>query len=121
MTTDDPPSLEPPTTTGARPASRSRSGSTRRRPTGAIRTSVLLRYAADLAAVHFRTAWASVEPWYRERDLAWLVRGVELTSSGRRPMARRSSGRPEAIAARKVIARRVTEFGRAPARSRAQR
>jgi acyl-CoA thioesterase FadM len=78
-------------------------------PTGTIRTSVLLRYAADLAAVHSERRGFG-RAWYQERDLAWLVRGVELDVVGRMTYGQELIGTTEAIAARKVIARRRTEF-----------
>ena len=78
-------------------------------PTGAIRTSVLLRYAADLAAVHSERRGFGRD-WYQDRGLAWLVRGVELEVVGRVTYGNELIGTTEAIAARKVIARRRTEF-----------
>ena len=78
-------------------------------PSGAIRASVLLRYAAELAWVHSeRRGFA--RSWYRERDLAWLVRGVDLRLL--RPIDDGSTieGTTVVGAARKVIARRRTEF-----------
>lgn len=78
-------------------------------PSGGIRTSVLLRYAADVASYHserrgFRRSW------YRDRGLAWLVRGVDLEL--RQPIGYGDElvGTTEAVAARKVLARRRTEF-----------
>ncbi len=78
-------------------------------PSGTIRASVLLRYAAELAWVHSeRRGFA--RSWYRERDLAWLVRGVDLRLL--RPIDDGSTieGRTIVGSARKVIARRRTEF-----------
>jgi acyl-CoA thioesterase FadM len=78
-------------------------------PTGGIRTSALLRYASDLAAFHSdRLGFGRA--WYREHGLAWLVRGVDLRLL--RPIAHGDElvGTTEAIAARKVLARRRTEF-----------
>ncbi len=78
-------------------------------PSGTIRASVLLRYAAELAWVHSeRRGFA--RSWYRERDLAWLVRGVDLRLL--RPIDDGSTIEGTTIvgAARKVIARRRTEF-----------
>lgn len=78
-------------------------------PSGTIRASVLLRYAAELAWVHSeRRGFARA--WYRQRDLAWLVRGVDLRLL--RPIDDGSGIEGTTIvgAARKVIARRRTEF-----------
>ncbi len=78
-------------------------------PAGVIRTSVLLRYAADLAAFHSdQRGFGRV--WYQERGLAWLVRGVDLEVLGRVAYGQELVGTTEAVAARKVIARRRTEF-----------
>lgn len=78
-------------------------------PSGGIRTSVLLRYAADLASYHSERRGFS-RSWYRDRGLAWLVRGVDLEL--RRPIGYGDElvGTTEAVGARKVIARRHTEF-----------
>ncbi len=78
-------------------------------PSGGIRTSVLLRYAADLASYHSERRGYS-RSWYRDRGLAWLVRGVDLEL--RLPILHGDElvGTTEAVAARKVLARRRTEF-----------
>jgi acyl-ACP thioesterase len=78
-------------------------------PSGGIRTSVLLRYAADLASYHSERRGFS-RSWYRHRGLAWLVRGVDLEL--RQPIGYGDElvGTTEAVAARKVLARRRTEF-----------
>jgi acyl-CoA thioesterase FadM len=83
-------------------------------PSGGIRTSVLLRYAADAASYHSERRGFS-RSWYRDRGLAWLVRGVELEL--RRPIRYGDElvGTTEATAARKVLARRRTEFHAADA------
>ena len=78
-------------------------------PTGSLRTSVLLRYAADLAAFHSDVRGFG-RAWYQERGLAWLVRGVELDVVARVGYGKELIGTTEAVAARKVIARRRTEF-----------
>jgi acyl-ACP thioesterase len=79
-------------------------------PSGRIRTSVLLRYAADLASYHSEQRGFG-RSWYRDRGLAWLVRGVDLEI--RRPIdyGAELTGTTEAVGARKVLARRRTEFG----------
>ncbi len=78
-------------------------------PTGGIRTSTLLRYASDLAAVHSERRGFD-RAWYREHGLAWLVRGVDLRVL--RPIGHGDVlvGTTRALAARKVLARRRTEF-----------
>jgi acyl-ACP thioesterase len=78
-------------------------------PSGGIRTSVLLRYAADLASYHSERRGFS-RSWYRVRGLAWLVHGVDLEL--RQPIGHGDElvGTTEAVAARKVLARRRTEF-----------
>jgi acyl-CoA thioesterase FadM len=78
-------------------------------PNGLIRASVLLRYAADLAWVHSERRGFG-RTWYRDRGLAWLVRGVELELI--RPIAYGDVivGTTEPTAARKVLARRETAF-----------
>jgi acyl-CoA thioesterase FadM len=76
-------------------------------PGGLVRTSALLRYAADLAWVHSGLRGFG-RSWYAERGLAWVVRGVELDVL--RPVGHGDElvGTTEAVAARKVIARRST-------------
>ena len=78
-------------------------------PSGGIRTSVLLRYAADLASYHSERRGFN-RSWYRDRGLAWLVRGVDLEL--RMPILYGDElvGTTEAVAARKVLARRRTDF-----------
>jgi acyl-CoA thioesterase FadM len=78
-------------------------------PSGGIRTSTLLRYASDLAAVHSERRGFD-RAWYREHGLAWLVRGVDLHVL--RPIGHGDAliGTTQALAARKVLARRRTEF-----------
>lgn len=78
-------------------------------PNGAIRTSVLLRFAADLASVHSERRGFD-RAWYRERGLAWLVRGVDLELVGPIVHGDVIVGTTRAVAARKVLARRRTEF-----------
>ncbi len=78
-------------------------------PGGLIRTSVLLRFAADLAWVHSERRGIG-RAWYRQRGLAWLVRGAALELV--RPIAYGDVivGTTEPTAARKVLARRETAF-----------
>jgi acyl-ACP thioesterase len=74
-----------------------------------IRTSVLLRYAADLASYHSERRGFS-RSWYSDRGLAWLVRGVDLELRIPIRYGDELLGTTEAVAARKVLARRRTEF-----------
>jgi acyl-CoA thioesterase FadM len=78
-------------------------------PSGLIRTSVLLRFAADLAWVHSERRGIG-RAWYRERGLAWLVRGAALELV--RPIAYGDVivGTTQPTGARKVLARRETAF-----------
>ncbi|MEO8230103.1 MAG: acyl-ACP thioesterase domain-containing protein [Chloroflexota bacterium] len=78
-------------------------------PTGGVRTSALLRYTADVASYHSEQRGFS-RSWYRDRGLAWLVRGVELELSLPILYGDELVGTTEAVAARKVLARRRTEF-----------
>jgi acyl-ACP thioesterase len=78
-------------------------------PSGAIRTSTLLRYASDLASVDSDRRGFSRQ-WYLDHELAWLVRGVVLELL--RPIAHGDEivGTTQVVGARKVLARRRTEF-----------
>jgi acyl-ACP thioesterase len=76
-------------------------------PNGLVRTSALLRYAADLAWVHSGQRGFG-RSWYAERGLAWVVRGVELDVLLPVGHGDELVGMTEAVAARKVIARRRT-------------
>jgi acyl-CoA thioesterase FadM len=78
-------------------------------PSGLIRTSVLLRYAADLAWVHSERRGIG-RAWYREHGLAWLVRGVALEILGPIVHGDVIVGTTTPTAARRVLARRETEF-----------
>jgi len=49
-------------------------------PDGRLRTSVLLRYAQDVAWHHSATRGFD-RAWYAERGLTWLVRAAEVTVS----------------------------------------
>ena len=46
-------------------------------PDGAVRSSALLRYAQDVAWIHSERLGFGRE-WYAERNLAWVVRAMEL-------------------------------------------
>lgn len=78
-------------------------------PSGLIRPSAFLRYAADLAWRH--SEWRGYDrAWYASRGLAWLVRGIELSVTGRIEHGDDIEGSTEVVAFRKVLARRRSEF-----------
>lgn len=78
-------------------------------PDGRIRTSVLLRYAQDLAS-HHSAVRGFDRAWYRERGLVWLVRAAELVVE--RPIAYADElvGSTQVVGWRRVWARRRTQF-----------
>jgi acyl-ACP thioesterase len=78
-------------------------------PDGLIRTSVLLRYAQDLAAYH-STARGYGRAWYAERRLTWLVRTAEAGVIGPIRVADELIGTTRVAGGRRVWARRRTEF-----------
>ena len=78
-------------------------------PAGLARSSALLRYAADLAWVHSEQRGFG-RTWYAERGLAWVVRGVELAVLARIGHGELLAGTTQAVGARKVIARRRSDF-----------
>lgn len=106
---DDPQFVQPPTEADLQASLAYRVRFDEATPTGAIRTSVLLRYAADLAAIHSDRRGFGRE-WYRRRGLAWLVRGVDLELHEPIRHGDEIVGTTRAVAARKVLARRLTEF-----------
>lgn len=80
-------------------------------PDGLVRTSALLRYTQDVAWVHSERLGFD-RAWYAERDLAWVVRAVELEVAEPLPLGRTIALRTAVTGLRKVWARRRTE-GRA--------
>ena len=78
-------------------------------PDGLIRTSVLLRYTQDLAAVH-STARGFGRDWYAERGLTWLVRAAEVAVVAPIGVAAELVGTTHVVGGRRVWARRRTEF-----------
>jgi len=78
-------------------------------PDGLLRTSVLLRYAQDVAWFHSASRGFG-RAWYAERGLTWLVRAAEV--SVREPIGVGSEvvGTTRVIGWRRVWARRRTEF-----------
>ncbi len=104
-----PPEIRPPTAEERRASLPFRVRFDEATPSGRIRTSVLLRYAAELAAVHSdRRGFGRA--WYLARGLAWLVRGVDLEILAPILHGDQLVGTTEPIAARKVLARRATTF-----------
>ena len=78
-------------------------------PDGRIRTSVLLRYAQDLAWYHSAYRGFTRE-WYRERGLTWLARAAEVTVEGDMRVGDEIVGTTQVIGWRRVWARRRTDF-----------
>ena len=78
-------------------------------PDGRIRTSVLLRYAQDLAWYHSAYRGFTRE-WYRERGLTWLARAAEVTVEGDMRVGDEIVGTTQVVGWRRVWARRSTEF-----------
>ena len=78
-------------------------------PDGRIRTSVLLRYAQDLAWYH--SAYRGfTRAWYRERGLTWLARAAEVTVEGDMRVGDEIVGTTQVVGWRRVWARRRTDF-----------
>jgi acyl-ACP thioesterase len=78
-------------------------------PDGRIRTSVLLRYAQDLAWYHSAYHGFTRE-WYRERGLTWLARAAEVTVGGEMRVGDEIVGTTQVVGWRRVWARRRTDF-----------
>ncbi|MFL5641727.1 MAG: acyl-[acyl-carrier-protein] thioesterase [Chloroflexota bacterium] len=79
------------------------------RPDGRIRTSVLLRYTQDLAALH-SAARGFGRDWYAERGITWLVRAAEVEVRAPIGIADEIVGTTQVAGWRRVWARRVTGF-----------
>ena len=78
-------------------------------PDGLLRTSTLLRYAQDLAAFH--SAQRGFDPaWYAERGLVWLARTAAVAVVERVGHGADLTGTTRVAGARRVWARRRTEF-----------
>lgn len=78
-------------------------------PDGLLRTSVLLRYAQDVAW-HHSTVRGYDRVWYAERGLAWLVRTAEVTVATAIPVGSELVGTTRVVGWRRVWARRLTDF-----------
>lgn len=82
-------------------------------PDGLLRTSVLLRYAQDVAWFH-SAARGFDRAWYAERGLTWLVRTAEVAMLAAIAVGSEIVGTTRVIGWRRVWARRRTEFRDAP-------
>ncbi len=78
-------------------------------PDGLLRTSVLLRYAQDVAW-HHSTIRGYDRAWYAERGLAWLVRTAEVAVTAAVPVGSELVGTTRVVGWRRVWARRRTDF-----------
>jgi acyl-CoA thioester hydrolase len=78
-------------------------------PNGLLRASGFLRYAQDIAWMHSE-ALGFDRAWYRERDLAWLVRAAEVNLAVGIQMGETAAVSTEVVGYRKVWARRRAEF-----------
>lgn len=78
-------------------------------PDGLLRTSVLLRYAQDVAW-HHSTNRGYDRAWYAERGLAWLVRTAEVAVIAAVPVGSELVGTTRVVGWRRVWARRLTDF-----------
>jgi len=78
-------------------------------PDGLLRTSVLLRYAQDLAWFHSASRGFD-RAWYAERDLTWLVRAAEIDVWLPVRTGSELVGTTRVVGSRRVWARRWTDF-----------
>lgn len=78
-------------------------------PDGLLRTSVLLRYAQDLAWFHSASR-GFTRGWYAQRRLAWLARAAEVTVLAPVRVGDELAGTTRVIGWRRVWARRRTDF-----------
>ena len=78
-------------------------------PDGLLRTSVLLRYAQDLAWYHSANRGFD-RAWYASRGLTWLVRAAEVAVLAEVRVGDELVGTTRVVGWRRVWARRRTEF-----------
>jgi acyl-ACP thioesterase len=78
-------------------------------PDGRLRTSVLLRYAQDLAWFH-SAARGFDRAWYAEHGLTWLVRTAAIEVDAAVRVGSELVGTTRVVGARRVWARRRTDF-----------
>lgn len=76
---------------------------------GLLRTSVLLRYAQDVAW-HHSTVRGYDRAWYATRGLAWLVRTAAVGMVAPVPVGSELIGTTRVVGWRRVWARRRTDF-----------
>ena len=79
-------------------------------PDGLLRTSVLLRYAQDLAWYH-SAAHGFGRAWYAERAITWLVRAAEVAVVAGVQVGAELVVTTRVVGSRRVWARRRTDFG----------
>jgi acyl-ACP thioesterase len=84
-------------------------------PDGRIRTSVLLRYAQDVAWRHSEELGFD-RGWYQARGLGWVVRGVELQLDEPIPIGHTLRVSTAVVGHRRIWARRLGECGLADGR-----
>jgi acyl-ACP thioesterase len=78
-------------------------------PDGCLRTSVVLRYAQDLAWFHSSDRGFD-RAWYAERGLTWLARAAEAWIGGEVRVGDELVGTTRVVGWRRVWARRRTDF-----------
>ncbi|MGZ8437235.1 MAG: acyl-[acyl-carrier-protein] thioesterase [Candidatus Limnocylindrales bacterium] len=78
-------------------------------PDGWLRTSVLLRYAQDVAWHHSATRGFG-RAWYAERGLTWLVRTAAVALLAPIEVGSEIEGTTQVVGWRRVWARRRTDF-----------
>lgn len=78
-------------------------------PDGWLRTSVLLRYAQDVAW-HHSASRGFGRAWYAERGLNWLVRAAEVAVLAAIEVGSEVVGTTQVVGWRRVWARRRTDF-----------
>lgn len=78
-------------------------------PDGLLRTSVLLRYAQDVAWFHSASRGYD-RAWYAARGLTWLVRAAEVSVLERIAVGSDLIGTTQVVGWRRVWARRQTTF-----------
>ena len=78
-------------------------------PDGLLRTSVLLRYAQDLAWFHSASRGFGRD-WYAARGITWLVRAAEIAVVAPVTVGSELVGTTRVVGARRVWARRRTDF-----------
>jgi acyl-ACP thioesterase len=78
-------------------------------PDGLVRTSVLLRFAQDVAW-HHSASRGFGRAWYAERGLTWLVRAAEVGVDAAIAVGSEIVGTTRVVGWRRVWARRYTDF-----------